>query len=146
MNSIIIDAPTELVWSIANDLALWPRLFADEYESVRVLEAVPDRARFEVTTHPRDGKQYTWISERSMDHERLVATARRITLGPFRYMHIAHWITSDDAVSRLTWVQDFEMRADAPVTDTQMKAHIDRSSTANLLRHKEFIEAKVGAR
>ena len=140
-NSIEISAPPELTWRIANDLGRWTELFAGEYASVEVLAESADRVRFRLTTEPRDGRVFSWVSERCPDHERRTVTARRVETGPFRYMHIFQTVTpAPGGGSVLRWVQDFEAGPAAPFTDEQMQAHIDGSTTANLLRHKEVIE------
>jgi aromatase len=146
-NSIQIAAPPELTWAIANDLDRWTELFAGEYAQVEVLDRQPGRVRFRLTTEPRDGRVFSWVSERCVDDERRTVTARRLETGPFRYMHIFQSVApTPSGGSVLRWVQDFEARLDAPFTDEQMQAHIDRSTAANLRRHKEVIERAAALR
>lgn len=146
-NRVQIDAPPALTFEIANDLARWPELFAGEYAAVEVLEQLPGRVRFRLTTEPHpDGSVYSWVSERFPDPVAMTVTARRVETGPFAYMHIFQMVTpAPGGGSELRWVQDFEARAGAPFTDEQMTARIDGSSAENLRRHKEVIEA-VAAR
>jgi aromatase len=146
-NEIVIDAPVDVVWKEANDLKQWPVLFAEEYDSVDVLDENEDgRVTFRITTKAQeDGRQYSWISERVPDAGRHQVIARRIETGPFLYMHIMHAFdetgTGTDAkATRVRWVQDFEMRPGAPFTDEQMTARINHGSKQNLKRHKEVIE------
>lgn len=142
-NEIVIDAPVDVVWKEANDLKQWPVLFAEEYDSVDVLDENEDgRVTFRITTKAQeDGRQYSWISERVPDAERHQVIARRLETGPFLYMHIMHaFDETDTKATRVRWVQDFEMRPGAPFTDEQMTARINHGSTQNLKRHKEVIE------
>jgi aromatase len=140
-NEIVVDAPVDVVWEEANNLAQWPLLFADEYERVDVLESSGDRVTFRITMKPQeDGRRYSWVSERVPDPLRRQVVARRIETGPFLYMHIMHGFTADGSGTRVRWVQDFEMRPGAPFTDEQMAARINLGSTQNLQRHKQVIE------
>lgn len=142
-NEIVIDAPVEVVWEEANNLAQWPALFAEEYDRVEVLDQSGGRVTFRITTKPQeDGRQYSWVSERVPDSARHQVIARRIETGPFRYMHIVHAFSAagNGGGTTVRWVQDFEMRPGAPFTDDQMTARINRGAAANLARHKEVIE------
>lgn len=96
---------------------------------------------FRLTTVPMtDGRTYSWISERVLDEERKCVVARRLELGPFRYMNIVQCFKEQASGVRLRWIQDFEMRDDAPFTDQQMAARINGSSPAHLQNHKRVIE------
>lgn len=146
-NCVDIRAPLDLTWRMANDVERWPELFAGEYAAAQVLEREEGRVRFRLTTIPMDdGRAYSWTSERVLDRERGVVVARRIEPGPFLYMHIFQSFTETEIGTRLRWVQDFEMREDGPFNDQQMETRIDRSSKANLHRHKEVIEALAESR
>jgi aromatase len=140
-NEIVIDAPVDVVWEEANNLAQWPVLFAGEYERVDVLDSPADRVIFRITMKPQeDGRRYSWVSERVPDPGRRQVVARRIETGPFLYMHIVHAFSEHGAGTRVRWVQDFEMRPGAPFTDEQMAARINHGSEQNLRRHKQVIE------
>jgi aromatase len=145
-NEIVIAAPLELVWEVANDVERWPGLFAGEYAAAEVLERSEDRVRFRLTTAPGpDGGTYRWVSERCLERRRGSVSARRVEPGPYRYMHIFHSFTAVAGGTRLRWVQDFEARPDAPFTDEGMRRRIDAASRVNLRRHKEVIEALAAA-
>jgi aromatase len=145
-NEIVIGAPLELVWEVANDVERWPELFAGEYAAAEVLERSADRVRFRLTTVPGpDGSTYRWVSERCLDRRRGAVSARRVDPGPYRYVHIFHSFTEAEGGTRLRWVQDFEARPDAPFTDEEMRRRIDAASRVNLRRHKEVIEALAAA-
>jgi aromatase len=145
-NEVLIAAPLDLVWEVANDVERWPELFAGEYAAAEVLERDGDRVRFRLTTAPGpDGRSYTWVSERCLDRGRGTVSSRRIEPGPFRYVHLFQSFTAVADGTRLRWVQDFEARPEAPFTDEGMRRRIDAGAQANLRRHKEVIEALAAA-
>lgn len=142
-NSIVIEAPVEVVWEEVNRLEQWPVLFAEEYERVDVLATEADRVTFRITTKPQEnGQSYSWVSERVLDREHHRVVARRLETGPFLYMHIVHSFEECPEGTRVRWVQDFEMRPRAPFTDTQMTSRINAGSEGNLRRHKQVIEER----
>jgi quercetin dioxygenase-like cupin family protein/ribosome-associated toxin RatA of RatAB toxin-antitoxin module len=139
--SIVIDAPFQLVWEMTNDVAAWPHLFT-EYASAEVLDRQDNTVTFRLTMHPdEDGKTWSWISQRRMDPARREVHATRIETGPFEYMNI-HWSYAEqpDGV-RMTWIQDFQMKSTAPVTDEQMTARLNSASPVQLKVIKEKVEA-----
>jgi len=141
-NQIVIGAPLQLVWEVANDIERWPDLFVDEYARAEVLEREGHRVRFRLTTVPaEDGTVHSWVSERHLDPERGVVTARRIEPGPFRYVHIFQAFTAVEGGTRVRWVQDFEAAPWAPFTDAQARERIDAHTKVNLERHRQVIEA-----
>jgi aromatase len=145
-NQVVIAAPLEVVWDVANDIERWPELFAGEYAAAEVLERDEDRVRFRLTTAPGpDGDSHCWVSERCLDRQRRTVSARRVEPGPFRYMHLFNSFTSVEGGTRLRWIQDFESRPDAPFTDEEMRRRIDAGSRVNLRRHKVVIEGMVAA-
>jgi acyl-CoA synthetase (AMP-forming)/AMP-acid ligase II len=140
-NSIVIEAPVEVVWEEVNRLEQWPVLFAEEYQRVDVLTTEADRVTFRITTKPQEnGQSYSWVSERVLDREHHRVVARRLETGPFLYMHIVHSFEECPEGTRVRWVQDFEMKPRAPFTDTQMTSRINAGSEGNLRRHKQVIE------
>jgi aromatase len=144
-NSIVIEAPLDLVWQMANDVESWPTLFVGEYARGEVLERTGDRIVFRLTTVPEfsphnDGKSYSWVSERVLDEEHHYVNARRVELGPFRYMHIFQSFENVPGGVRLRWVQNFEIREGAPFTDEQMAARINHHSREQLENHKRVME------
>ena len=142
-NSIVIEAPVDVVWEEANRLEQWPVLFAGEYERVEVLGTEADRVTFRITTKPQEnGQSYSWVSERVLDREHHRVVARRLETGPFLYMHIYHEFEECPEGTRVRWVQDFEMRPQAPFTDSQMASRINAGSEGNLRRHKQVIEER----
>lgn len=141
-NSIVIDAPLELTWSIANDVESWPTLFAGEYAAAELLERDESRLLFRLTTVPDEhGRSYSWVSERVLDHDRHAVDARRVELGPFRYLHIYQSFEVVPGGVRLRWVQDFEVSDGAPFTDEQMARRINENSAVQLRNHQRLIQA-----
>jgi aromatase len=140
-SSILIDAPFPLVWDMTNDLQRWPELFS-EYAAVEILDRQDATVRFRLTMHPDEqNRVWSWVSERTPDIATRTVDAHRVETGPFEYMAI-HWRYEDeDGATRMTWVQDFAMKPDAPVDDAGMVAHI----TANSKIQMELIRRKVEA-
>lgn len=142
-NDILIDAPLNIVWTLTNELDLWPSLFT-EYETVEILHRDGDTVRFRLTTCPdADGRTWRWVSEREADPATRTVRARRIENGVFKYMYL-FWEYQDtpDGV-RMRWVQDFEMKPDAPFDDAGMARRLNRTSRVQMDNIKEWIEKAV---
>ncbi len=144
-NSIVIAAPRPLVWQLTNDLENWPRLFT-EYASVDILERRGNTVRFRLTMHPdENGKVWSWVSERTMDPPTYTVSARRVEPGPFQYMRI-HWRYEEvPGGTRMTWIQDFAMRPDAPVDDQGMTDHINANTKIQMDVIRQKVEAAARA-
>jgi aromatase len=142
-NSITIDAPLELVWTRTNDLASWPQLFT-EYAAVEIIEHRGDTFRFRLTMHPdENGKVWSWVSERTLDLATRTVTAHRVEPGPFEYMNI-HWrYERDGARTRMTWIQDFAMRPDAPVDDAWMTDRLNANTPVQMAAIRQRIEREA---
>ncbi|MFJ1793259.1 SRPBCC family protein [Kitasatospora griseola] len=138
-NTILINAPVDLVWDMTNDLEQWPQLFS-EYASVEVIDRQGQRVKFRLTMHPdENGQVWSWVSERETDRDALAVRARRVEPGPFEFMEI-RWEYEDLAqATRMRWVQDFAMKPTAPVDDLQMTDMINQNSKVQM----ELIRAKV---
>lgn len=144
-NSIVIDAPLDLVWDMTNDVARWPSLFS-EYASAEILHREGDTVRFRLSMHPEpDGKVWSWVSERVMNRQELSVRAHRVETGPFEFMNI-HWTyRQTDAGVEMRWIQEFHMRPEAPVDDAAMTERINVNSKIQLKLIKERIEAAARA-
>src|SRR5439155_11997267 len=117
-----------------------------EYARGEILERAGNRIVFRLTTVAEfsphnDGKSYSWVSERVLDEERHYVNARRVELGPFRYMHIFQSFEPVAGGVRLRWVQNFEVREDTPFTDEWMAERINHHSREQLVNHKSLMEA-----
>ncbi|MFI6226141.1 SRPBCC family protein [Micromonospora echinospora] len=140
-NSIVIDAPRRLVWDLTNDVANWTDLFT-EYASVEVLHRDGNTVRFRLTMHPDpDGTVWSWVSERTADPETWQVHAHRVETGPFEYMRL-HWRydTTPDGGTRMTWVQDFHLRPDAPVDDRGMEDRLNAGTREQMAIIRDKVE------
>jgi aromatase len=141
--SVLIDAPFQLVWDMTNDVANWPSLFT-EYAAAEILGLDDDSVTFRLTMHPDEtGKVWSWVSRRRADLAKREVHAHRVETGPFEYMNI-HWSYDQEPGGvRMTWIQDFRMKPTAPVTDEQMVARLNTNSPVQLSVIKQKIEAAV---
>jgi aromatase len=142
-NSILIAAPLDLVWSMTNDVEAWPELFT-EYASAEIIERRSDTVRFRLTMHPdENGKVWSWVSERTANPATRTVSARRVEPGPFEYMNICWTYAEEPGGTRMTWIQDFAMRSDAPVTNEQMAARLNANSPVEMEAIRQHIERKA---
>lgn len=141
-NSIVIDAPLDLVWERTNDVASWPELFS-EYASAEILSADEDgTVEFRLTMHPdEDGNVWSWVSRRTPDPATRTVRAHRVETGPFEYMNIYWEYTQQEDGVRMRWVQDFRMKPQAPVDDAAMTAHLNRNTAVQMDLIKRKVEA-----
>jgi aromatase len=139
-NSVVIDAPIDLVWDMTNDVPSWTTLFS-EYAEATVLEREGDTVRFRLAMYPdENGTVWSWVSERTMDRDARVVNARRVETGPFEYMNI-HWSYREvEGGVEMRWVQDFHMKPAAPVDDAQMTDRINTNTTVQMARIKKIVE------
>jgi aromatase len=139
-NSIVIDAPMDLVWEMTNDVASWPTLFS-EYAEAEILAQEDGVIRFRLTMHPdEDGKVWSWVSERRPDPATRTVRARRVETGPFEFMSIFWEYREVDGGVEMRWVQDFHMRPEAPADDAWMTDNINRNSVVQMTRIKRLVE------
>ncbi|SBT42192.1 SRPBCC family protein [Micromonospora narathiwatensis] len=144
-NAIDIAAPLPLVWEVTNDVARWTELFT-EYAVVDILDRTGDTVRFRLTMHPdENGVSWSWVSERTADPATRQVHAHRVETGPFEYMHI-HWRYDEvPGGTRMSWVQDFAMKPDAPVDNAGMTDRINTNSKVQLAVIKERVERRAAA-
>ena len=144
-NAIVINAPMDVVWSMTNDVRSWPNLFS-EYASAEVLADDGTTIRFRLTTRPDEtGRQWTWVSERTPDPAARTVRARRIETGPFEYMNL-YWEYRDNGGSvSMRWVQDFQMKPDAPFDDRAMTERLNRTSRVQQAHVRDRIEERYRA-
>ncbi|MEV2255295.1 SRPBCC family protein [Streptomyces sp. NPDC050147] len=141
-NSIVIDAPLDVVWEMTNDVPNWPGLFS-EYASAEVLEQDGDTVVFRLTMHPdEDGNVWSWVSRRTSDLKTRTVHAERVETGPFDFMKIYWEYTPEPGGAvRMRWVQDFHMKPEAPVTDEGMTGHLNRNTLVQMALIKEKVES-----
>lgn len=140
-NSIVINAPFQLVWDMTNDVPSWTNLFT-EYKVAEVLESTEHTVTFRLTMHAdENGIEWSWVSQRRIDVANREVRAHRVETGPFEYMLI-HWTYTEEADGvRMTWIQDFQMKPAAPVNDQQMTDRLNHNSPIQLNVIKQKIEA-----
>ncbi|MCS7484103.1 SRPBCC family protein [Umezawaea endophytica] len=144
-NSITIDAPMDLVWDMTNDVESWPGLFS-EYAAAEVLDTRGTTVVFRLVMHPDElGRVWSWVSERTSDPVARTVRAARVETGPFKYMSIFWEYLPDADGVRLRWVQDFEMKPEAPVDDAGMTDRINTNSPVQLALIKQKVEAAARA-
>ncbi|MDA3647669.1 SRPBCC family protein [Saccharopolyspora indica] len=145
-NEIVINAPMDLVWKMTNDVATWPRLFS-EYAEAEILEQRGETVRFRLALHPDEqGRVWSWVSERTPDEQTRTVRAHRVETGPFKYMWIFWEYQEVDGGVRMRWVQDFEMKPQAPVDDAGMAERIDTNSPVQMRLIRDKVEAAAAAR
>ena len=141
--SIVIKGELDQIFEITNDIDRWSELFL-EYHYSKVLSRERHgrytRLVFELG-HPEGAR---WQSWRLLDHQDHVAIAQRGTpMFPFKYMHLTwKYEPAEDGV-RMTWIQDFEMDPNAPVTNEQALKNMLNHMAENQKHFKEVLESGV---
>jgi aromatase len=147
-NAVLIAAPMNLVWQMTNDVESWPELFT-EYASAEIVERLgPDTIRFRLTLHPdENGTSWSWVSDRTLNPAERTTHSKRVETGPFKYMFLFWEYTEVLGGVRLRWVQDFEMKPGAPLSQQQMTTRLDAASRVQMAHIRDRIEerAAVGA-
>ena len=145
-NSVLIDAPLELVWELTNDLAGWPELFT-EYASVEILDERDGAYTFRLTMHPDpQGRVWSWVSARTPDPATHTVRAHRVETGIFKYMNLFWEYTQEPGGVRLRWVQDFELKPEAHTDDAGMTEHLNSSSRIQQEHIRERVEKAAAIR
>ena len=144
-NSILIDADIDHVWRMTNDLESWPDLFT-EYSEVEILAQNGPTYRFRLKMHPDEsGRVWSWVSERTLDEAAHEVVARRVEPGPFEFMNIRWTYTPEGNGTRMRWVQDFQMRPEAPIDTAGMTRRIDANSKIQMAVIRDKVEAAARA-
>lgn len=144
-NSVVIEAPLDLVWEVTNHVEGWPDLFT-EYAEATILERKgPNTVVFRLTMHPDEhGKVWSWVSERTSDPATHTVRSHRVETGPFEYMHIQWFYETANGGTRMRWVQDFQMKPTAPVDDAAMANRINTNTPIQMGVIKAKIEQRTG--
>ena len=143
--SITIAGDPDQIFAITNDITRWPELF-QEYRGARVLSYQRDgrfaRIDFELTNEEGE----TWQSWRVLDFQERVAIAQRGTPKfPFLYMHLTWTYQPVNGGVLMTWVQDFEMDPNAPVTNEQVAVRMANHMQSNQEHFKQVLETQLTA-
>lgn len=140
-NSIIINAPYDLVFDISNQIERWTELFGDEYVKAEVLERKDNRIEFRLTD--KDGNSWTSFRLLYKEHNFAYAQKNEPTF-PFKHMKIVWLYTPVEEGISMTWIQDFEMDPKfEKFTDEQIVGFINEHSQDNLKIFKKVIEEEA---
>ena len=147
VNSIVINAPYELVFDISNKIERWTELFGDEYAKADVLERndAKGTGNFEITFRLTDEEGKSWVSKRWLFKDLKFAYAQRWDpLFPFIYMKIVWYYTETADGIKMTWIQDFEMDPKfTKFSAEQIEGFINKHSQDNMKIFKQVIEAEA---
>ena len=164
-NSIVINAPYDLVFDISNDIPRWTELFGGEYKKAEVVKKEGNKITFKLT----DDEDKSWQSWRLLFKDRYFTYAEREEPKfPFKYMKIIWLYTpKPEGVAlaiggqttafwpvplaiggqttafwpvEMTWTQHFSMDDKAKFNDEQVEGFINKHSQENLKIFKEIIE------
>ena len=139
-NSIVINAPYDLVFDISNHIERWTELFGDEYVKAEILNREGNKITFRLT----DDEGKSWISFRLLLKDNYFAYAQRQDpLFPFRYMKIIWLYTPIEEGIKMTWIQDFEMDSKAKFNDAKVEGFINKHSHDNMRIFKEVMEKEA---
>lgn len=136
-NSIIINAPYDLVFAISNDIPRWTELFGSEYKKAEILKKEANKITFRLT----DDEDKSWVSWRLLYQDNFFTySERQEPKFPFDFMKIIWLYTQRPQGIELTWIQHFQMDAKAKFNDEQIEGFINKHSKENLLIFKRLIE------
>lgn len=139
-NSIIINAPYDLVFDISNDIPRWTELFGAEYKKAEVVKQEANKITFRLT----DEDDKSWQSWRLLFKDKNFAYAQREDpLFPFKFMKIIWLYTPKPEGVEMTWIQHFQMDPKAKFNDAQIEGFINEGSQQNLKIFKEIIEKEA---
>lgn len=137
-NKTVILGDALSVFRLTNDVKKWADLFS-EYKVVDILEDKGNLIVFQLTTF--DGK--SWLSERKIDEQKMLATARRIRpMFPFTEMYIT-WkyekLPNNIGVI-MTWIQEFDVDPKCGHEVYDMESYINRSTRKQMKSVKNKVE------
>ena len=139
-NSIIINAPYDLVFDISNDITRWTELFGTEYKKAEVVKKEANKITFRLT----DEDDKSWQSWRLLFKDKYFSYAEREEPKfPFKYMKIIWLYTPKPEGTEMVWIQHFQMDEKAKFNDLQIEGFINEGSQHNLKIFKEIIEKEA---
>jgi len=140
-NSIVINAPYDLVFDISNDIPRWTELFGTEYKKAEVVKKEANKITFRLT----DEDDKSWQSWRLLFKDKYFTYAEREDPKfPFEYMKIVWVYTPKPEGVEMTWIQHFHMAKEAKFNDAQVEGFINEGSQQNLKIFKSIIEKEAG--
>lgn len=141
--SIIISGDPDQIFAVTNDIERWPDLFV-EYRHARVLTSHRSERFAKLEFELGNAEGQTWCSWRFLDYQERIAIAQRETpMFPFRYMHLTWRYKPVEGGVRMTWIQDFEMDPNAPVTNEQALIRMLEHMATNQAHFKQVLEAGI---
>lgn len=136
-NSIIINAPYELVFDISNDIPRWIELFGSEYKKAEIVNREGNKITFRLT----DDEDKSWVSWRLLFKDNFFTySERQEPKFPFNFMKIVWLYTPKTEGIELTWIQHFQMDEAAKFNAEQVEGFINKHSQDNLAIFKKVIE------
>ena len=142
-NSIIINAPYELIFDISNNIPRWTELFGGEYKKAEVVKKEGNKIVFRLT----DDEGKSWQSWRLLFKDNYFTYAEsEEPKFPFKYMKIIWLCTAKPEGVEMTWIQHFEMDEKAKFNDQQVEGFINKHSQDNLQIFKRVIEEEAKGR
>ena len=140
-NSIMINAPYELVFDISNKIERWTELFGKEYVKAEVLERKGNEITFRLT----DDEGKSWVSKRWLDKEhRFAVASRHEPMFPFKFMKIVWFYIETAEGVEMIWIQDFQMDTKfTKFTPEQIEGFINEHSRHYMKIFKEVIEKEA---
>jgi aromatase len=140
INSILIEAPYDLIFDISNDIERWTELFGGEYTEAKILKREGNKLTFKLT----DDKGNSWQSFRLLFKDNNFAYAQKLEpTFPFDYMKIIWLYTPVPRGILMTWIQFFTMAKGAKFDDEKIEGLINKHSQDNLKIFKEVIEKEA---
>jgi ribosome-associated toxin RatA of RatAB toxin-antitoxin module len=144
-NSILIQAPRELIFETAADLAQWPCILP-HYRYVRFLSRGPERSIVEMAAR-RSGLPISWTSEFVVDREK--RELHFLHLRAFtRGMRVV-WTfkqTADGVLVEISHQLRFRIRALAPIAEPIIGGFfIDHVANQTLRAMKAHVEANTNS-
>jgi len=140
-NSIIIDAPYDLVFDISNKIERWTELFGNEYVQADVLKIEGNRIEFQLTN--KDGQSWTSFRLLYKDHKFAYAQKNEPTF-PFKHMKIIWLYTEAEGGIMMTWIQDFEKDPKfEKFSEEQIEGFVNEHSQHNMKIFKNVIEREA---
>src|SRR5262245_51666001 len=122
VNSIVINAPYDLVFEISNHIERWTELFGDEYVKAEVLKREGNEITFRLTVEWTK----TWVSKRWLHKNLKYAYAsRHEPMFPFKFMKIVWFYHETPEGTLMTWIQDFQMDTGAKFDDKTVEGFIN---------------------
>jgi aromatase len=139
-NSIIINAPYDLIFQISNDIPRWTQLFGEEYKEAAVVKQEGNKITFRLTNNEGN----SWQSFRLLfRNDYFTYAEREDPRFPFQYMKIIWLYTPRPGGVELTWIQHFTMDEKAKFNDEQVEGFINKHSQDNLKIFKRIIEEEA---